>query len=117
MSCCRHYSLFLRPREALAGLIRSGTNWDGDGLRCGFSGGCGHVAMAVKDRSGFDHNARAMNLAGNNSAGLNLDFALRVNLSIEPPADDYAIPVNLAFDRCVLAENQRILGDKRSLHR
>ena len=73
------------------------------------------MAAPVENGSRFDDQAGRVNLSDNNSAGLELDFPLGIDDSIEAAADGDGIPVYCAFHRGVLAEDERPCRYKRPL--
>lgn len=88
--------------------------WDGDGLG-GFGGG-EHVAAAVKDSARFHDQAWCVDFAGDDGFGLNFDFAGGFYGAVEVAADNDVVAVNLAFHFGMLAEDQGLVRNQRSLH-
>ena len=75
------------------------------------------MAVPVEYRPRLDYDARAMNLARYYGIRLNVDPRLCLNLPIEAAPDEHAVSTDLTFNRGVLAQNQRVLGDQGPLHR
>src|SRR5262249_9794750 len=74
-------------------------------------GGSQHVAAAVENSSRINHHARRVHLPGDHALGLNLDPALRENHAVEAARNHHAVPFDLPFDFCAVAENHGLLGN------
>src|SRR5580658_10928263 len=97
------------------GRAGGGADRNHQGLR-GF-GGPEHVALTVEDGARLDHQAGAVNFAGDDGVRLDFYAAAGVDYSVEAAGDDHAIAVDVSFDRGVLAEDKRVVGSDGSLQR
>src|ERR1700723_744087 len=114
-----HWMIIARGGRVLS-MRTSGTDWTrlacglcvrggrayGNGDRFGGFGRGEHVATTVEDGARFHYQAWGVNLASHDGFGLNFNFAGGFYGAVEMAADNDVVPVNLAFDFGVLAEDQ-----------
>src|SRR5271170_2943007 len=75
-----------------------------------------HVATPVEDGAGLHDQARRVDLAGDDSFGLNFHFAGSFYGAVEVPADDDVVAFDLPFHFGVLTEDQSFVRNQRPLH-
>ena len=90
-----------------------GSNWNN--YRAGSLRYREHVAAAIKQRAGLHDETRRENLAGDDGLGLDFDFALRSNDSVEMAGDDDVVAFDFTCDIRVLANDQGFVRDQRTL--
>src|ERR1700736_1265383 len=74
------------------------------------------MAMAVENPTRVDDHAGCVHFAGYHTLGLNFHASFCKNHSIKTSRDHHAIPFNLPFDFCVLAEDHRLFGNNIALN-
>jgi hypothetical protein len=94
--------------------LARGTDWNRKRFRG--LGRSQHVAAAVENASGLNHQAGRVNLTRNHSLGLNLDAALGENHAIEPPGNGDVIAFDLTLYLRVFAKNEALFRKDVSLH-